>query len=374
LGTRGLNFNCFEKASLITRACRKGLQKCIIWATGHDYLHWWKPDDTLYKEIEVPVESVQEYLEQYEHRCVVKESSDPDTVILYVPKYKTKGKYKVSYVHSNTGRDDFDDYEFIDSKAEWTVDEMPKHDWVLVNIDTDSLSFTKKDGSAYTDEEKEMIHEEINKIMYSEWEDDGMFDRVVVCKAKNYVLKTGDKIKFKGSSLIDTKKEPALLEMLNRLINECFIYNTNTPDAIYKEYINEVINIKDISRWASKKSVTKKLYESDRANETKVVDAIKDGDYSIGDKVFLFSAIDGEKPCLVKGVPKILKKTGQVKMVPNHVLKLAEKFDGDYDMKHYLGRVYDTVSILENIVDMSTIPSYTSVVEFNKLQEKLQNE
>ena len=369
LGTQGLNFNNFEKAALITKACRKGLQKCILWATGKDYLHWWHPDDTLYKVIEVPKEDLSKKIDFYEGRCeVLKEHNG--IVELYVPRRKTNGKYKVSYVHSDTARQDFDNFSFIDEKSEWSSEEMPRHDWVLVNIDTDSLSFAKKDGSPYTKEEYDMIHEEINKIMYSEWEPDGYFDRVVVSKAKNYVLKEGEKITFKGSSLTDQKKEPALLEMLDRLIKECFIYENASPKDIYHEYIKEALDIQDINRWATKKSITEKLFESDRANETKVVDAIEGLDVQMGDKVYLYNAIDGLTPKMVKGKPVILKKSGEVKMIPNNVLRVVEKFNGDYDKDHYIDRVRKTVAILENIIDMEQIPNYTSV-KGKKLLEDL---
>lgn len=361
LGTNGLNFNCFEKAALITRCCRKGLQKCILWATGHDYLHWWNPNDNLYKEVVIPSKDLKVTLEKYENRCEILSENDNETHTLYVPRRKTKDKWKVSYIHSDTGRDDFDDYDVIDKYSQWSVDEMPRHDWRLVNIDTDSLSFAKKDSSPYTAEEHQIIHEEINKIMYSEWEDDGSFDRVVVSKAKNYVLKNGDNIKYKGSSLTDTKKEPALLEMLDRILKECFIYETNTPDMIYKDYVKEVLNIKDINRWATKKSITQKLFESDRANETKVVDAIKGKDFQIGDKIFLYSTVDGEVPEMKKGVPVVYKKTGLTKMIPNKILRLSEEYDGKYNVDHYLKRVRDTVEILGNIVDMDTIPNYNNV-------------
>ena len=52
-----------------------------------------------------------------------------------------------------------------------------------------------------------------------------ILDKVVVVKAKNYILKENgkDKIKLKGSSLTDSKKEPALLEMLQKIIKESFI-------------------------------------------------------------------------------------------------------------------------------------------------------
>lgn len=218
LGTSGLNFNNYKNAALITRLCRKGLQKCIIWATGKDYLHWWKPDDTLYKWIEVSYEDFQKTYEKYEGKCLVEK--DVDKIRMYVPKTKTKESWKVSYCHSKTGLDDFKDFKKIDKIAKWSIEEMPRHDWILVNIDTDALSFAKKDLSPYTEQELNQIREEINNIMYSEWEDDGYYDHFTVLKAKNYVMKEkgSNKCKKKGSSLTDSKKEPALLDMLDEMI------------------------------------------------------------------------------------------------------------------------------------------------------------
>jgi hypothetical protein len=56
--------------------------------------------------------------------------------------------------------------------------------------------------------------------MYSEWEDDGVFEKVGVLKAKNYILREKGSVenKKKGSSITDSKKEPALLEMLDKII------------------------------------------------------------------------------------------------------------------------------------------------------------
>lgn len=212
LGTAGLNYNSFENAQLITKCCRAGLQKCIIWATGKDVDHWWGINDKTYKQIEIKDESD---LEKYEGKVEHIEGNK-----YWVPRNKNGKNWKTCYKHSRTHTQDFSDFSYIDNKSELTVENMPKHDWILVNIDTDSLSFAKKDGSAYTDEEMEMIFKEINQIMYSEWCDDGSFEKLVVVKAKNYCMKelNSNKIKVKGSSLTDTKKEKALLEMLNKMI------------------------------------------------------------------------------------------------------------------------------------------------------------
>lgn len=126
---------------------------------------------------------------------------------------------------------------------------------------------------------------------------------------------------------------------------------------IYEKYIQEALNIQDIKRWSVKKSITEKLFESDRANETKVVDALGDRPIRVGDKVFLFTKIEGEKQKIVKGEPVFLK-SGEPKMVENQIIKMIEDFDGDYDKWHYVQRVYKTVEILKNVVDIDQITKY----------------
>ena len=256
LATSGLNYNSFKNASLITRCCRKGLEKCILWATGKTVNYWWD-----------------EYSEDQ----------------------------------------DFEDYSFIDQKSEWSIDEMPRHEWILTNIDTDSLSFAKKDGSIFTQEDDTLIYDEVNKIMYSEWESDGRFPRFVVVKAKNYAMleENSNDMKIKGSSFTDSKKEPALIEMLRRLLQSYIDDNKNQID-IYHEYIQEAMNIKDISRWATKKSITENLMLADSTVKKKTLDAISNIGYSIGDKVYLYNVIDGKKQSIVKG-EKVFLKNGQPK-------------------------------------------------------------
>ena len=54
------------------------------------------------------------------------------------------------------------------------------------------------------------------------WEDDGFYDRVVIVKAKNYVLKEEgkNKLKFKGSCFKSASKDKALAEMLNQIAED----------------------------------------------------------------------------------------------------------------------------------------------------------
>jgi len=311
LGTQGLNFNSFENADFITGMGRQIIRETIRWATGHDLPHWWQDYDT-YKD--------------YKY-----------TKVLQSKKYVS-------------------------------------HDYVMVNADTDSISFRKKDGSFIEEQVRIDLINEINDILPDiiEYEDDGFFSRVIVVKAKNYVLKdyaTG-KVKLKGSSLRDQKKEPALLEMLQSVIKDSLIDEKIDYVDVYHKYISEVLNISNINRWAVKKSVTEKLQESERANETKVMDALDGEDFQTGDKIYVFNKVEGEVQKYIKGVPAVYKKTGLPMMIPNKVLRLVEQFDGSYDVDHYIKRVYNTIKILENVIDMDRIINY-SLSKYKPLLEKL---
>lgn len=343
LGTPGLNFNSFKNAQLITKLCRKGLQKTVIWATGKPAEYWWS-----------------------------------------------------DYQDKKTSEQDFSTFKEVDSKSALTVENMPRHDWLLVNLDTDSLSFCKKDGSAFTDKEQELIRKEINQIMYSEWEFDGMFSNFVVIKAKNYAMIENGKKKIKGASLRDTKREKALIEMLGKCIDLLLVNNKEGCYALFEQYAEEISDVKDISRWAVKKSITETLLSSERLNETKVLDALEDVDFQVGDKIFLYNTVDGEVQDSAKGEliftrinkaiyeamgitkqPKLATcehsdratcrgcnpSIYKPKMVPNKILKRIEEFDGNYNVEHYMNRLYSTIQILETVLDMSKVPRYDKYQE-----------
>lgn len=391
MGTTGLNFNNFEIAAEITRCCRMGLQKCIVWATGKPIDYWWGVDEKLYKKITIKKSDYIKTKEKYDNAIEIIEDNGNE-LLIWVPKEKSGDSYITAYKHKRTASQDYADYSHIDSKAELSFDEMPKHDYILTNIDTDSLSFAKKDNSEWSSEEYEMLAKEINQIMYSDWEDDGEFERFVVVKAKNYAMleKNDDKMKIKGSSFLSSTKEPALTEMLQELL-QSFIDNKDNQYEIYMKYVKEACNIQDISRWATKKSITETLMEANDTSKLKVLAALEGKDFSVGDKVFLFNDIDGEIQDTKKGEPvfsKMKKKEWESagleklpikddcthsdrtfcsncnphlmypKMVPNKIYRTVDDFCGSYDKFHYLERVYKTVSILEPILDISRFLNY----------------
>lgn len=237
----------------------------------------------------------------------------------------------------------------------------------ITNADTDSVSFQKKDGTPFSEEEQLGILAEINSFLEEGilMEDDGYFEKFVVVKAKNYVMKEDgkDKIKYKGSSFKDAKKEPALKEFMFSVIEDCLIHEIDTPESVYERYVQEALNIQDISRWCVKKSITENLLLGNDTAKKKVLTAIEGKDVSVGDKVFLYNVIDGERQAVVKGELKFLK-SGKPKMIPNDILRVSDSFDGDYDKKHYLKRLYNTAKILKGVIDMDKIVNYSLAKNF----------
>lgn len=234
----------------------------------------------------------------------------------------------------------------------------------LVNVDTDSFSYTDN-----TKPTKELFTEEINKLnsLYPElikWENDGVYDKVIIVKAKNYVLVKDSKVKYKGGSLTDQKKEPILLNLLEDIIN-CILDEHETHLVpLYFTACKNALNPVDIKQWCTKKTITKSILNAERSNEQKVYDACQDAikngiiqGIQEGDKVYLYQALDGEIQAKAKG-ELVFSKKGEPKMVENRILKFPELFKNDHDRWSYVERVYDTVSILSNVLDMTIFPKF----------------
>jgi DNA polymerase elongation subunit (family B) len=230
-------------------------------------------------------------------------------------------------------------------------------DFTLVNVDTDSFSYCGS-NSDFKEEIKELnsLYDELIK-----WEDDGIYDQIIVVKAKNYVLKRGEKIKYKGSSITDQKKEPALRQMLNEVINLLLTNGVNSVEDVYYKYCKQAINPKNIKDWAVKKTVTKSILSPQRLNEEKVKtaidEAIKAGvtpGVQEGDKIWVYQAIDGEIQVVSKGEPQFYKD-GRPKMKDNTILRYTELYKNDHDKFHYVERVWDTLEILKNVLNLENI-------------------
>jgi len=202
------------------------------------------------------------------------------------------------------------------------------NNFTLVNCDTDSITICDPFFKDFTDEERAELLNRLNSIFPDKikWEDDGYYHTVIVLKTKNYVLYDGKKLKIKGSALKDSKKEKAIQEMLLEII-KAMINKQDNYKEIYDKYIIEAMNVQDINRWCSKKTITEKVLTSQRTNETKLKDALKNNEYMEGDKVWVYFKNNG-------------------------ALELKDKFDGDYDKIKLLEKCYKAILIFKDILDV----------------------
>lgn len=202
------------------------------------------------------------------------------------------------------------------------------NNYILGPVDTDSISICKQDMSPFSEEEKKEILNELNKLdgELIVWTDDGTYETVIVLKAKNYVLYDGKKVIKKGSSIKDTKRELALRNFIDEII-DTILKKEYMYTEIYNKYVRMISDITDIKPWSNKKTYTEKIDTSERSNESKIKKALEGTDYRPGDKFYVF--FDSQD---------------------NQVL--AENFKGDYNKNKLYAKLYKTAKIFSNIIDI----------------------
>lgn len=211
------------------------------------------------------------------------------------------------------------------------------YNFTLVNLDTDSLSICKPDGSPFSEQEKHSLLKELNSLMLDKisWENDGYFSKVLIVKAKNYcLLDEKGKLKIKGSSLVASMKEPALQEFIKLVID--YLLNDKKDQLIdlYHKYIIEIHNLTNINRWSSKKTLTYSVLNPERTNEQKVFDAIKGKGLQEGDKFWVY-------------------------FVKDESLKLPEDWSNDHCTTTLMSKLYKTLEIFETVLDMTQFTKFT---------------
>lgn len=209
------------------------------------------------------------------------------------------------------------------------------HNFKIVGGDTDSIMFTKPDMSFFSKEEQENLIKEISSLLPTEinFANDGVFKKVLYLKSKNYIMVDFDgKRKIKGSALKSSTLEPKMKQLLNELIDALVEdhHNTTKLQEIYMKYVKEVDCITDIKPWAKKMTLSATTYASTRKNETNVIDAIRDTEYVEGDKIYVYFKTDGS-------------------------LRLAEKFDGDYNKAKFYEKIYNTACRFSTIIDTEAL-------------------
>lgn len=272
---------------------------------------------------------------------------------------------------------------------------------IICNADTDSVTVARPDGSSWTKEEQFAFINALNaeypdKISFAH---DGYFDAVAVFGSKNYALllnkdfaKKKDlnpdgsvKLKTKGSSIRDQKKEPAMREMMDKIIDAIIYNKQDTILSIYQSYVKEAISpIKDIRRWCQKKSLSEAILnckgytEQDildkkvRRNETNVWDAvINEEGMQQGDKFYVYPVILETKVITGRmgkpnknGVSRPLKD--QIEVITG--LKLDKYWNNDQDVNKLVSRCYDTLEIFELVLDMDQFLDYSKGTNVQNLE------
>jgi hypothetical protein len=214
---------------------------------------------------------------------------------------------------------------------------MKTYNFKMVNADTDGVSFKKADQKPFTDEERVTLLAELNSQMDKmiHWEEDGMVKKLIVVKSKNYVvIDEKGKRKVKGSALKATTKEKALQNFISEVIDLMVKDRMDQIYSLYMKYAREIVDLKNITDWCSKKTVTKAVLTSDRTNETRVLDAIGETPVQEGDKVYVFFKTPEE-------------------------LCLRENFDGTYCRDTLLGKLYDSLCVFETVIQTDLFPNFS---------------
>lgn len=233
--------------------------------------------------------------------------------------------------------------EILTQALEW----VRNSGFTVVNCDTDSISVSYQ-NQHLTEEDRLSIKEQLNECFPDKirWEDDGYFLTVLVLKAKNYVLYDGKKVKIKGSALKSSKLEPALKKFLGEVI-DCFIKDQeHVIINIYNNYIRQIFVLNDIQPWCSKKTITDKVLNPERTNEQKILDAVEGMEVQMGDKLYFY--FDKEKN-----------------------LKRSDQWKDDHHREHLCDRVWKTLSIFKNVLDITKYPKYNLKKNQKELLPKL---
>lgn len=298
--TSGLNYNSASVARKITMESRSIIDMALRWASGEGYNYW------ATKFYETTGEK------------------EEDRTYLSLPERELPIRYQ--------------------------------HDFLIAPTDTDSISFCKRDMSEFSPDELKILLAQINEQSPDKvlWEDDGYYKTVIALKAKNYVMYNGKKLTIKGSSLKASTKSEAMKEFTKRII-ETIVYTEGEAEThsklqdLYMEYVNEAMNVSDIRRWSSRKTLSSTMQESERKNETKVIDAIAGSNYREGDRFYVF------------------KK-------PDESLCLAENFDGEYDKRHLLKNIYDTMTGFDTVIPVKSLfINYSLKTKFKLLDNPAQS-
>jgi hypothetical protein len=213
-----------------------------------------------------------------------------------------------------------------------------KYNFNLVNVDTDSISIVKPNSCEFTKEERTNLLNELNNE-YPEmikFTDDGYYESLIVVKSKNYVMKQDGKVKIKGNALLASMKEKKLKQFIRDFIDILLLPDFTNQDLVdlYDNYAKQIVNLKSMEGWTSKKTITDKILKPERTTELKIKLAIKhEQGVQEGDKI-------------------------QVFFLEDKTLCLEKNFKGEYCKATLLKKLYQTVKVFNTIIPVTLFPNY----------------
>ncbi len=224
------------------------------------------------------------------------------------------------------------------------ISKMKPHDFQLVAVDTDAVTFCKKDNSPMTPEEIEDYLEELNSAMPEKirFSNDGYKDTSIMVKTKNYLDITKGKRELKGASLKAPMKPQFLREFIQGVLN-ILVDPDHTHQQIidlYRKTAEECLKVTEIKRFCKRVAYTEAVIKSQRTNELRVRLAIKNEvGVQQGDKFWMF-------------------------YLPNGNLCLDKNFNGEYDRNKLLEQLYKTAEVFETILPMDLFINYSLQVNY----------
>lgn len=248
--------------------------------------------------------------------------------------------------------------EIIMQTVKWAQEEKG---YDIANCDTDSILVAKRDRSPFTEVEQKQLLEEINSKMPSKivFAHDGLFDTTIIFATKNYILKRGNKIGFKGSALKAPMLEKKFKEFLNQLVDNILVGKTDQCKELYDKIAYNIQNLPSMEGFTFKTSITPKKLEIETHNVSalKVQNLIKrhDLEVQLSDKLNCFYLDNGD----LEIEDKFQGEYSKVRLLEK-LWKVTQRFDGilpceEMFTKYHLKRninYFNTVKDVSNNVNM----------------------
>jgi hypothetical protein len=155
-------------------------------------------------------------------------------------------------------------------------------------------------------------------------------------------------------------------DFMGEVIDLLISNNKQEVINVYNKYCKEILTLTDITPYCSKKTITTSVVNPSRTNEQKVLDALHGQQVSMGDKIYLYYAEETREETYVKyRTDRKTKEKIEVgtatRIVTEFPLRLREEWNvnaPDHSVDKLLKRLYDTLIIFKNVINIDEVPKY----------------